>query len=67
MIKRNSRSFVEILQKNNELLLQLISDMLDLSKIEANTIEFKPSRIELKGFLDDLVKSLSIKLHEGAW
>ena len=60
MIKRNRRRL-----KNNELLLQLISDVLDLAKIEANTIEFKPSRIELKEFLDDLVKSLSIKLHEG--
>lgn len=63
--KEEQSQFVEIIQKNNELLLQLISDVLDLAKIEANTIEFKPSRIELKEFLDDLVKSLSIKLHEG--
>ncbi|RHU27337.1 PAS domain S-box protein [Parabacteroides sp. TM07-1AC] len=55
--------FVEIIQKNNELLLQLISDVLDLAKIEANTIEFKPMDIELKGFLDDLVKSMKIKIH----
>lgn len=63
--KDEQLQFVEIIQKNNELLLQLISDILDLAKIEANTIEFKPLEIELKGFLDDLVKSMKIKLSEG--
>lgn len=63
--KEEQAQFVEIIQNNNELLLQLISDILDLAKIEANTIEFKPVPIELKDFLDDLVKSLSIKLHVG--
>lgn len=63
--KEEQAQFVEIIQKNNDLLLQLISDVLDLAKIEANTIEFKPVDIELKGFLDDLVMSMRIKLSEG--
>lgn len=61
--KEEQSQFVEIIQKNNELLLQLISDILDLAKIEANTIEFKPVEINLKTFLEDLVKSMRIKLH----
>ena len=57
--------FVGIIQKNNELLLQLISDILDLAKIEANTIEFKPVEIKLKEFLEEIVRSMSIKVGEG--
>ena len=56
--------FVGIIQKNNELLLQLISDILDLAKIEANTIEFKPVEIKLKEFLEEIVRSMSIKVGE---
>lgn len=62
--KEEQLQFVEIIQKNNELLLQLISDVLDLAKIEADTIEFKPTDIELNSFLEDLVKSMKIKLGE---
>lgn len=60
--KEDQQQFIDIIQKNNELLLQLISDILDLAKIEANTIEFKPVEIELKHFLEDLVVSMSIKV-----
>ena len=59
------QQFVGIIQKNNELLLQLISDILDLAKIEANTIEFKPVEIKLKEFLEEIVRSMSIKVGEG--
>lgn len=54
--------FIDIIQKNNELLLQLISDVLDLAKIESNTIEFKPVDIDLPHFCNELVASLHIKV-----
>lgn len=38
--ENEKKEFVSIIENNNQLLLQLISDILDLSKIEANTLEF---------------------------
>lgn len=63
--KEEQVEFAGIIQKNNELLLQLISDVLDLAKIEANTIEFNPVKIKLKEFLEDIVMSMRIKVPEG--
>ena len=63
--KEEQAQFSDIILKNNELLLQLISDVLDLAKIEANTIEFNPVKIKLKDFLEDIVMSMIIKVPEG--
>lgn len=56
--------FADIIQKNNELLLQLISDVLDLAKIESNTFEMKPTDIDLQELYKELVVSLRIKITE---
>lgn len=38
--EKEKQEYVNIIENNNELLLQLISDILDLSKIEARDIRF---------------------------
>ena len=56
------KQFVEIIQKNNELLLQLISDVLDLAKIESGIIELKLVEVDLRELCKELVGSMRIKV-----
>ena len=56
--------FVDIIQKNNDLLLQLISDVLDLAKIESNALELNFSSFDLLESCEELVTSMRIKLPE---
>ena len=58
------RQFADIIQKNNELLLQLISDVLDLAKIESNTLELKQSDVDLQSLCEEIATSMRIKVPE---
>ena len=60
--EEEKQEYVNIIESNNTLLLQLISDILDLSKIEAGTMEFVYSDFELNKMLEELVDSLRLKL-----
>lgn len=58
---QEKEEYVNIIANNNNLLLQLISDILDISKIEAGTLEFVYSDIDLNAILTELEQSSRIK------
>ena len=53
--------FIKIIENNNELLLQLINDILDLSKIEAGTLEFTYSDVDVNSLLTGIEQSCRIR------
>lgn len=59
------QQYLSIVEENNNLLLQLISDILDLSKIEAGTFDFTYSNVDVNMMCEDIVRSLQIKAPEG--
>ncbi len=55
---------VETIRKSGEHLLTLISDILDLSKIEAGKIELAPSPIHLKSFMEGICSIIRVNARE---
>lgn len=53
--------YVRIIENNNELLLKLISDILDLSKIEAGTLEFTETPVEVTALIKDIIRSAEMR------
>lgn len=63
--KSEQQQYLGIVEKNNELLLQLISDILDLSKIEAGTFGMKMEEVHVNQLCQDIVQVLSYKTAPG--
>ena len=59
--KEERQEYIAIMQENTELLLQLVSDILNLSKIEAGTLYFSMDYLDIKEFCEDIVCSYNIK------
>ncbi len=58
------QEYIKIVRENNDLLLQLISDILDLSKIEAGTFEFTSGDVDVNLLCEDIVRSMGMKAKE---
>ena len=58
------QEYIKIVRENNDLLLQLISDILDLSKIEAGPFEFTNGDVDVNLLCEDIVRSMGMKAKE---
>lgn len=59
--EEDKQEFTKIISSNNELLLQLINDILDLSKIEAGTMDFKFVPTDINELADRICKQMQTK------
>lgn len=64
--EEEKKEYVNIIENNNALLLQLIGDILDLSKIESGTVELIYSNIELNILMKELENSCQLKIKSDA-
>ena len=58
------REFAEVIKKSAESLLDLINDILDLSKIEAGKLELENIDFDLRATLDDIMETLAVRAYQ---
>lgn len=59
------REYWKLIEKNNVLLLQLISDILDLSKIEVGSFDMRCAAVDMNKLCTDLVNSMYLNVQPG--
>ena len=62
---KDRKQYMAIVQENTELLLQLISDILDLSKMESGAFEFVKSDTDVNLLCGEIIRSLRMKVPAG--
>lgn len=63
--KEERAEFAELIQRNSDLLLQLISDILDISKIEAGVLDLSFAPVDALDLCTNVITSLQAKCKPG--
>lgn len=58
------QNFSEIIKENSDVLLQLIDDIVDVSKIEAGQIIIRPDKCNIRSLLEDIYESFRLQIRE---
>lgn len=64
--QEEKEEYINIIENNNTLLLQLVGDILDLSKIEAGTLEFIYSDLDLNALFKEMEASAQLRQKNAA-
>lgn len=59
------QSYYDIIKTNNQLLMQLINDILDLSKIEADAIKISYAPVDINELMDTTFASVKLRMPKG--
>jgi PAS domain S-box-containing protein len=68
LLPADRSEFVETIRRNSEHLLSIINDILDLSKIEAGSMQVHPEQVAIRELLDEVVQLLQVRAKaKGLW
>jgi signal transduction histidine kinase len=63
--KEEKQEYLKVVEDNNERLLRLISDILDLSRIETDKYAFHYEEVDINVLCDDVIASMRFRLQPG--
>lgn len=61
--RHDQAEYLELIAESGESLLQIINDILDLSKIEAGKVEIEVEAFDLERLVGDLIGTLAVRAH----
>ncbi len=63
--EEQKQQFIGIIENNNQLLLQLINDVLDLAKVESNTLDFNYQSTDLNELIRSVESTVRLRVQPG--
>ena len=62
--EEEKKQYQDIIKMNADLLMQLVNDILDMSKIEAGTLEFVYAKVDINVLLSDLQQLFQMRVND---